>query len=188
MLPTPLEDADRSQPLAASWWETADLALAAPGVDVPPDLAPVVISRDQLGIAVSCRGTPCRAGRADRAVLVRAGGLLVATVDLEAAVHPELTLALADVGVDLIVVCAEDAGPGDVDRVLLRCLDRTAVAVVTARGAQLQVPPPDHGAPQARCSRSPIQVTLSGGWSTHTGGHWDPGSTVDWEALCRSVP
>lgn len=168
--------------------ETPALVISAPGVNLGPGLAPVVMGCDTEGIVVFVDGVRHRPAPGERGVIANAGALRVAGVELRDALHPEVTLALAARGVELIAVPADRHGVQEIDRVLLRSLDRTAVAVVTPGGAQVETPPWDHGAPETIRSLVPLDVTLTGGWSSPSGSSWDTAHSVDWGALCRSAP
>ncbi|WP_168582793.1 carbon-nitrogen hydrolase family protein [Gephyromycinifex aptenodytis] len=166
--------------------DAPELLVVAPGREVADDAAPVVIGSDTEGAFACVSGRRRRPERAENAVVARAGSLLVAAVDLRDGRHPEATLALVERGVDLIVVSAHDLSAQERELMLLRALDRSAVAVVSPHIAQLAIPPLDHAAPEVLTCDSVLEARLAGGWSARAGGDWKTAHILDREALCQS--
>lgn len=171
-----------------------DLVITAAGT-LPPAGATgrfaAVIGVDGAGAVVLVGDREHRPAPGSLGILLAVGGLRVAAVRAEDARHPEVTLSLAQRGAHLLAIPAGALGVGEVERLLLRSLDRTPVCVVTPAAAYLYEPPEDHGAPRRTWAPGAVEVELGRNGSAwgdeESTGAWRVAAALDREALCLSA-
>lgn len=117
----------------------------------------------------------------------RVNGTLVGALTPDQARHPEAVLDLARRGCRLIVVPAPALTPPMADLIMLRRVERMAVAMATPSWVAIAEPPADHTLPTPISAPVVVDLTLRRDYSTIGGVNWAPFDRLDLEALCQST-